>query len=783
MKNVDIYLFLAMIICFSVVFSDTVYTYINFSCSIDSIPYTYRSGMFIGGGIRGICRPWCMEFIPMWDVVNKHVPGCFRFTLSLAMLKNPAATPTDSFRLPDPSDPELDSVVLKMIRGYDSIFIALSARGGKPYIDITGVPRWLSKNYMDTSHFGGWDDPFSVGYLSVANLSPPRGDSGYAVWSSIVETIVDHFNNDLGLDVFYTCWNEPDWDFFYGTADEYFELYKATVLGARRADPNAKVGGIGSSSLLKRKYWLGIPYTSEPMQKAFIRYCATTPLTELGYSRLPIDFVDFHFGGYKYEFYADSVRTWLSSYGYSADIPIVVGEWQVLCDGPAVGDVTNTDGPQCAAQIVAIKKQMASARIDYPCYTHLIDENDRDTSNFWAHCGIVSWHWIHKPSWWAHYLLSSIGSRIFRVRNTDSFLVVIAGANADTFNVLLSNVAGTTFTAAKIKNVLINMGYNRDSLIRLGLTIDTIQALIRGELSLDSLHLPDADKESLSVALRIGAIGLSRTADSCIVTISVSGMTPGMYSVKTFIVDGSHSNWLNCKDSAESAIESAKNEAIDSARYVFRDSLFSKGYTLHDDSIFVYLFNRYRCYIGNFTIMRDSIFEWIDSHPDVFSKPADSVKSDMPVLFSFFIDEFNLVWSSRINEVNSWRCINLFKFADSTMFINNSGLEINQSLAPNAIVEIKFIKVGSVVETEHKHLNHDLFYVFPNPFNSTLSIYSRNNLDIKIFDITGKLVYSYHTIGKDEIIWKPDDRIPIGIYFVKATYGNKTEVRKILYLR
>ena len=154
MKNVDMYLFLAMIICFSVVFSDTVYTYINFSCSIDSIPYTYRSGMFIGGGIRGICRPWCMEFIPMWDVVNKHVPGCFRFTLSLAMLKNPAATPTDSFRLPDPSDPELDSVVLKMIRGYDSIFIALSARGGKPYIDITGVPRWLSKNYMDTSHFG-----------------------------------------------------------------------------------------------------------------------------------------------------------------------------------------------------------------------------------------------------------------------------------------------------------------------------------------------------------------------------------------------------------------------------------------------------------------------------------------------------------------------------------------------------------------------------------------------------------------------------------------------------
>ena len=104
--------------------------------------------------------------------------------------------------------------------------------------------------------------------------------------------------------------------------------------------------------------------------------------------------------------------------------------------------------------------------------------------------------------------------------------------------------------------------------------------------------------------------------------------------------------------------------------------------------------------------------------------------------------------------------------------------------------------------------------VWPNPFNGAVTIslpcHSREsgNLEgkvgIEIYDINGRMVYApspsvplprgeggnsfslWEKVAEGRMrafIWQPDESISSGVYLIRVKYGNKTEIKKVMYLK
>jgi len=81
--------------------------------------------------------------------------------------------------------------------------------------------------------------------------------------------------------------------------------------------------------------------------------------------------------------------------------------------------------------------------------------------------------------------------------------------------------------------------------------------------------------------------------------------------------------------------------------------------------------------------------------------------------------------------------------------------------------------------------------VYPNPFNSSCQItvdvgaFRETPLQIEIFDLRGNLVGALNLtpLQNNTAIWQPDEEIGSGIYLVRAKVGEKTTMKKIVFLR
>jgi len=80
---------------------------------------------------------------------------------------------------------------------------------------------------------------------------------------------------------------------------------------------------------------------------------------------------------------------------------------------------------------------------------------------------------------------------------------------------------------------------------------------------------------------------------------------------------------------------------------------------------------------------------------------------------------------------------------------------------------------------------------YPNPFNSSVrikfNIFQKGNINIDVFDVQGrfinKITEKIFEKGNFEILWEVDKQINSGVYFVRASYEDKTKTQKILYLK
>ena len=142
----------------------------------------------------------------------------------------------------------------------DQIYDFMIEHGVRPFVELSFMPEAFASSGNRIFSYKG-------------NTSPPRN---WQDWYDMVQAFTRHCVQRYGIGEVvgwrFEVWNEPNIDFWTGTQEQYFELYRKSVLAIKSVDKRLQVGGPATAQL----DWI----------PDLIRYCAGKDL--------PLDFVSSH---------------------------------------------------------------------------------------------------------------------------------------------------------------------------------------------------------------------------------------------------------------------------------------------------------------------------------------------------------------------------------------------------------------------------------------------------------------------------------------------------------
>ena len=122
--------------------------------------------------------------------------------------------------------------------------------------------------------------------------------------------------------------------------------------------------------------------------------------------------------------------------------------------------------------------------------------------------------------------------------------------------------------------------------------------------------------------------------------------------------------------------------------------------------------------------------------------------------------------------------------------VNASRIRVSMknSSSSTGIIEFKVIgKLSSSLSVSEKTIKS--ISVFPNPASDKVTLNlgdlaTSKNLNISVLDMSGKLIWSKKTIGKNQItLYTQDMNLKNGIYLIKISNSEKVETAKIVVSR
>lgn len=320
----------------------------------------------------------------------------------------------------------------------DQLFDFFKEVGIKPFVELGFMPSDLKSS----------DNTY---YWWKANMSQPKELN---LWTDLVKSFIKHCVNRYGLEEvetwYFEVWNQPDLQYIYwiGNREEYFEFYKETVLAAKSISENIKIGGPAcSQQAILEGTWF----------HDFISYCND--------NQLPLDIATIHIFPESYpslesmdEFMAmiksgvdlEELKKSILSSSFSLiyndenhtydtiqkakDImdnilpqspEIHVTEW----NASAFSRNLINDTSYVATYIVKNVLQSIDTvdSLGYWTFTDNLEEDKAGISPFHGGFGLTNNNGIKKPSYFAYYLLSKLGSQI--IGQGDSYIVTKTGEN------------------------------------------------------------------------------------------------------------------------------------------------------------------------------------------------------------------------------------------------------------------------------------------------------------------------------------------------------------------
>lgn len=497
-------------------------------------------------------------------------------------------------------------------------------------IGIGKMPRWLSSDPNNENPIipgapPGGDSP-------IWQQSPPDcydfecvDDNNHTRkgWASLVKEIVHYFNVELGLDATLNVWHESSWNNFYGTQEEYFQLYKYAVIGAKAANPDIRIAGPATVGLDPKSNLDGSGYESpNSMMQDFIEYAGGHSLNydkdeegvHLNYDKWPIDIVSFtglnQYGSNWKN--ADQIRGWLGSEGYSNNTPLLVQEFGTWVDGSYLDE--KRDSEYIAAYLISQVATMEKATINDYYFTTLFDYMVNKTQEFIGRNDLWTSHFVIKPIFNSFKALSILdgkqegetANRIQATFDENDFVSAIASQTKDggKTRILLANfipqrkmrnqyllgiyrtcLLSKNYTPSEINSIL-------SSLVRTyqttpptgGITIDYLVAIVnQTDFSpFDNITVrADVSDCSTGVVQKLTDLNYY-LINPRQVTVTISGLPfSGKSRLSTYIIDRNNSN--SCKankiteeqpTSTECGINGIIDKNVQQAR---RDSVDAAG--------------------------------------------------------------------------------------------------------------------------------------------------------------------------------------------------------------
>ena len=168
----------------------------------------------------------------------------------------------------------------------DGIFDEFKAAGVRPMVELGFMPKDLAADLPDRKEY---QVHYPKSTISGASNNPPKD---YKKWGELARVLTNHLVERYGrqtvLDWYFEVWNEPDIDYWHGSAEDYWKLYDYAVAGVRAALPGAKVGGPATTSPRNEK--------ARKFLNDFLRHVDSGKSSATG-REIPLDFISFHVKG------------------------------------------------------------------------------------------------------------------------------------------------------------------------------------------------------------------------------------------------------------------------------------------------------------------------------------------------------------------------------------------------------------------------------------------------------------------------------------------------------
>ena len=276
----------------------------------------------------------------------------------------------------------------------DQIFDFLLSIGMKPFVELSFMPVALASANKTVFHYN-------------SNVTPPKD---YKDWATLINKIVSHWVERYGIEEvrqwFFEVWNEPNLkDFWDGTQDDYFKLYRFTVEAIKKVDKSLRVGGPATA----KNEWIA----------GFIGFCEKNDL--------PADFVSTHhyptdaFG----EIGTDTVEQLAAGrrsimredaqdvFRQAKGKPVYYTEWNASSNPR---DELH-DEPYAAAFITKtiMEANGLVAGYSFWTFTDIFEENYFPSMPFHGGFGLQNIHGIPKPTYRAFELLHHLGDELLIV--------------------------------------------------------------------------------------------------------------------------------------------------------------------------------------------------------------------------------------------------------------------------------------------------------------------------------------------------------------------------------
>ncbi|KAL9624359.1 MAG: hypothetical protein Q9160_001321 [Pyrenula sp. 1 TL-2023] len=225
----------------------------------------------------------------------------------------------------------------------DEIFDSYLARNVKPYAQIGFMPEALSTHPEPYSFNFTPSSPYYVIYTGWSY--PP---TSYPKWVELVYQWVNHCVERYGSSEveswYWEVWNEPNIQYWNGTAEQFYQLHDFAVDAVRRALPTARVGGPEVAGGPDGDY-LG----------NFLDHVLSGRNYATGQIGIPLDFISFHAKGSPSYINGTSTTPGFVRMGISAQLQNIDDAFGVIATYPEVKDkpivIGECDPDGCAACI------------------------------------------------------------------------------------------------------------------------------------------------------------------------------------------------------------------------------------------------------------------------------------------------------------------------------------------------------------------------------------------------------------------------------------------------